>query len=368
VKAPRVLVSGVVFGQPMGGVQRHNRELLPRATRLLVERGGSLSVLAGARGLRFALPEGIEILPSRVPAGPVLARYALESAGLSRALSRATARRAPFHIVHSAHLPLTRDLAVPLTLTVHDVKDLHRAHTSLPRHLLAEGVLGSALRRAARVFAVSSALRDELLALGGVDPAKVLVLYNAGDHLRPLPRAPGKDAPLVHVGHIEKRKNLRLLVHALALDRDLPRLILAGAPSGREDVELRNLAARLGVSARVEFVGLLNDDELCALLARASCAVFPSMREGFGIPALEAQLAGVPVAVSTSAALREVTGAETPSFSPTDAAECARAIRAALATPSAALASAARRAARFSWDKSAELLVDTWCALSRARR
>jgi hypothetical protein len=59
VSAPRVLVSGVVLGQPMGGVRRHNAELLPRVARLLAERGGSLAVLEGrermgASGVRCA--------------------------------------------------------------------------------------------------------------------------------------------------------------------------------------------------------------------------------------------------------------------------------------------------------------------------
>jgi hypothetical protein len=46
-RAPRVLVAGTVLGQPMGGVRRHNQELLPRVARRLAARGGALAVLAG---------------------------------------------------------------------------------------------------------------------------------------------------------------------------------------------------------------------------------------------------------------------------------------------------------------------------------
>ena len=49
MSAPRVLISGVVLDQPMGGVRRHNAELLPRIADLLEARGGELALLAGRR-------------------------------------------------------------------------------------------------------------------------------------------------------------------------------------------------------------------------------------------------------------------------------------------------------------------------------
>ena len=365
MSAPRVLVSGLVLDQPMGGVQRHNRELLPRAARLLEAEGGSLSLLAPARGLAFELDAPVEVLASRLPSQPALVRAPLERAGLSRTLAAARGHGAPYDVVHTAHLPLPRGLGVPVSLVVHDLKHLASGVVGTARRALADGVVARALREADAVLPVSAALREELLALAPLDPARVDVLPNAADHLVPLPRRPAHDAPLVHVGHVEPRKNLALVVRALARDPGLPRLVLAGAPRGREDVRLRDLALELGVARRVEFVGLLDDAELGQLYAGAACAVFPSLREGFGIPALEARAAGVPVAVSTSAALREVAGLDAPSFAPDDPDACARAIRAALATPPEALAAARERAAAFTWDASAARLVARWRALAQ---
>lgn len=367
MKPLRVLVSGLVLDQPMGGVQRHNRELLPRAARLLAAEGGRLALLAPARGLAFAFDAPVEVLPSRLPSQPALVRASLESTGLARALAQARARGEPFDVVHTAHLPLPRGLGVPVSLLVHDLKHQTGSLVGPARRALGDGVVARALREAAAVLAVSDALRAELAALGALDPARVEVLPNAADHLRPLPRRAAADAPLVHVGHIEPRKNLGLLVRALAVDPGLPRLLLAGAPRGAEDVRLRDLAAELGVAARLEFAGLLDDRELCELYAGAACAVFPSLREGFGIPALEAQLALVPVAVSTSSALREVAGPDAPSFAPDDPAGCARAIRAALACTPERLEAARARAATFTWDASAERLVRRWRALVGVR-
>jgi len=366
VSAPRVLLSGLALAQPMGGVVRHAREILPRAARLLAARGGGLAVLEGRGGLPLELPAGVERLRSSVPPGSALARASLETPRLRRALAEAQARGAPFDLVHTAHLPAPGELQVPLALLLHDLKALHSSHERRARRLVARGVVLRALRRAELVLAVSEALRREVLELGAVPPERVRVVPNAADHLTPLERAPAADAPLVHVGHIERRKNLALLLHALAHDPALPRLVLAGAPKADEDVRLRDLAARLGVSARVEFVGLLDDAGLARLYARAACAVFPSWREGFGIPALEARLAGVPVAVSRSSALLEVAGAATPSFEADDPPGCAAAIRAALDTPRAALERAAEHARRYRWDDSAARLVEAWTDAARA--
>jgi glycosyltransferase involved in cell wall biosynthesis len=362
VNAPRVLLSGLALAQPMGGVVRHAREILPRAARQLAERGGSLAILEGRGGLPFAESEMIERLACPIPAGPVLVRASLESGWLHRMLARASAEGRAFDLVHTAHLPVPRALPLPYVLLLHDLKVLHAPEIPLARRLVGAGVVGRAVRNAAMVIAVSEALRAEVLELPGTEAERVRVVPNAADHLQFLERASIPNAPLVHVGHVERRKNLELLVRALAHDRSLPRLVLAGAPKRSEDVRLRDLAARLGVSARVEFLGLVDDVALARLYARAACAVFPSWREGFGIPALEARAAGVPVAISNSPALLEVTGSGTPTFAPDDPAACAAAVRAAIATPASDLAAATARARAYHWDDSAARLVDAWCA------
>jgi glycosyltransferase involved in cell wall biosynthesis len=257
--------------------------------------------------------------------------------------------------VHTAHLPAPGRLKTPFTITIHDLRHLDPALASLGKRTAARTLIARAVRHAARVITVSETIRSELIERFRADPARVTLVPNAADHFQPLPREPGRDAAILYVGHLEKRKNVDVLLRALALDAELPALVLEG-----EEVRLRSLARELGVGARVTFLGAFDERDLPRLYARAACAAMPSRIEGFGIPALEAQRAGVPLAISRRPALLEVAGSETPAFAPDDAAEAARAIRAALATPKAALERAAARAARFSWEASAKALVEAW--------
>jgi len=360
VSAPRVLLSGVVLGQPMGGVLRHNLELLPRAARLLAAGGGALHVLAGREPPPAALAAalGAALLPSDVPARPPPLRWLAEGRALAAAIARAREAGTPYDLVHTAHLPVPPRLPLPFVLTVHDLRRLELPDVPRLERAAARVALSAAIRGAARVVTVSETVRAALAARFGVD--RLSVVPNAADHLPIAPRRPTADAPLLHVGHLEPRKNLELLLRALALDPALPPLELVGAAKGDARERLADLARRLGVAARVRFAGALPDAELPAAYARAACAVLPSRLEGFGIPALEAQRAGVPLAIADLPALIEVAGAEVPRFDPADPAACARAIRSALATPAEALRASAERAGRFSWDRSAHAWVEAW--------
>jgi len=274
----------------------------------------------------------------------------------------ASAAGEPFDLVHTAHLPAPRLGRTRYTLTVHDLRHLAGGRAAVARRALAAAACARAIRGAAATIAVSESVRGAILERFGVDPARVRVVPNAADHLGLRPRAAGPDAPILCVGHLEPRKNVELLLRALAADAGLPDLALAGAGKGEEGARLRSLARRLGVDSRTRFLGAPSDEELAELYASAACVALPSRIEGFGIPAIEAQRARVPLAVARTAALVEVAGDETPSFSPDDPAECARAIRRAIGAPAAAIERAAANAARFSWDASARALVEAWTA------
>jgi glycosyltransferase involved in cell wall biosynthesis len=361
-RAPRVLVSGVLLGQPMGGVRRHNAELLARAARLLAERGGALALLEGRAGIPLELPPEVERLSSAVPAAPAWRRFLAERRALRRTLAEARRRGRPFDLVHLAHLPVPDLAPVPVTLTLHGLRWLALPDVPPLRRALARRALASAGRRAAAVIAVSAAV-----ARGAAElvRARIEVLPNGSAHLPLLPWRAGRGAPLLAVGHLEPAKNLGLLLRALAVDPGLPELVLAGASKRGEEPRLRRAAAELGVAARVRFLGLVDEARLAELYAGAAAVVVPSLHEGFGLTVVEALRAGAPLAVADAGALPEVAGPGVPRFDPRDPTAAARAIRAALSTPPAELAARAERVVqRFDWDTSARGLVDLWSELS----
>lgn len=363
MRAPRVLLSGIVLAQPMGGVIRHNAELLPRVARLLEEAGGELVLLEGSGGLAFDLPERVRRIRSQVPSGGPLRRAPLESRALLGALAEAQAEGRPFDLWHTGHLPAPRS-QTPFTLTLHDLRDLELTHTPFSRRLLARSVIGGAVERARLVFTVSSAVKDDIEARWPSACGRVRVIPNGVDHFTPAARRTAPGAHLVHVGHLEARKNLAVALDALASDEQLPDLDLWGAPKGVHAEELRAHAGAAGVEHRVHFRGPFQDDQLPTILADAAAVVLPSRLEGFGIVALEALRARAPLAMARGAALEEVVGQAALLFDPDDVEGCAGAIRAALARTPEELERGARHAEKYTWDSSARVWFEAWVAAS----
>ncbi|MDG1050463.1 MAG: glycosyltransferase family 1 protein [Planctomycetota bacterium] len=325
-RAPRVLVSGTCLGQPAGGVRRHNAELLPRVERLLREGGGSLTVMEGRTPVAWSLPSAIDRVQSDVPYQPVLHRAALESRALKRCLARAVQSGAPFDLVHTGHLPAPRRLPVPFTLTVHDLRSLDFGGVSLARRFLGRRVLRDAFSRARRVLYVSEAMRARIVEEFPETTPKLDLIGNGEDHLTRLPRAPSASPFMLHVGHVEPRKNLSLIIEAMDRFPALPRLVLAGAGKGDAIPRLIAAAGHRGLSAKIELLGTVSDETLARLYSTAACAVFPSVIEGFGIGPAEALRAGCPVAASAIPAHLEVSGSGAALFSPSSPDDFARAV------------------------------------------
>lgn len=364
LRGARFLVSGVVLGQPLGGVHRHNAQLLPRVAELLREQGASLTILEGETPIEFELPDFVERIACEVPAGPPLTRALAEGPAVRRALEQARRSGAPYTAFHSAHFPVPRGLAVPTTVTLHDLRRLARPNPI--SRVTARFTLKRALQAAKLVFCVTEAVQRELANELDIREQKIRVLENAGDHWHPAPRAAKPSGGLLSVGHMEPRKNLELLLRALARDPELPPLTLAGAPKDDEEERLRHLAGELALGDRVRFEVAVDDERLRELYANAECAVLPSRIEGFGIGVLEAQRSSVPLAISDIPAHREVAGQGVPHFEPDDVDQCVRGIRSALETSDAQLAVQRANAERYSWQRTAETWVAAWSELTDA--
>ncbi|MEO0650985.1 MAG: glycosyltransferase family 1 protein [Planctomycetota bacterium] len=358
-RAPRVCLIGTVLDQPLGGVRRHNAELIARVAPRLVEAGGSLTVLSGRGGLALELPPRVAEIKTRVPSAPVRARAWSEPRALAAALDAARRAGLPFDVVHTAHLQVPGERALggtPLVTLLHDLRQLDPLRVGRLRALAGHRLYARAAAGSTRLATVSEQVRATLERRYPAARGKTVVIPNAADHLaRPsaLPPPVRGLAPgyLLHVGHLEARKNLGLLLEALALDVELPDLVLAG--TGHAAARLEAKARTLGVSERLHLLGRVDDASLPALYLHAACVVVPSHLEGFGLAAEEARQLGVRLAVADRGALPEVAGETAPRFDPHDARGAADAIRRALAGPEPSPSGR-------SWAASAERLLKLW--------
>ena len=254
--------------------------------------------------------------------------------------------------------------------TIHDlIYKLHpEAHFGV-RSLGMRVLVPLAARRSHRLITGSKSARDDVVRYLKVDPARIdVVPHGLGAPPRPEIALPEHelrkrhrlgDRPLVLCLSAKRpHKNLVALLGALALipSERRPVALIAGYRTPHE-AELQALALELGVEEDVRFVGWVPDDELEGLYAMATCLVFPSFHEGFGLPVLEAMARGVPVACSARSSLPEIAEGAALLFDPDDHAAVAASIERLLGDDGERerLRAAGReRAGRFTWEAAAE--------------
>jgi glycosyltransferase involved in cell wall biosynthesis len=203
---------------------------------------------------------------------------------------------------------------VPVTVTLRGMLPL------LVPFRLRRPQLRFALRRAARIIAVSESLKRDAVALG-IDPERVRVIANGidADLFRPLDRSEarrriglGKYGPLlVSVGTLAPRKGFHLVIEAVAkLKQRWPTLrfaVIGGdGAEGAMEAELRQLAARLKVESQVIFAGPRRRDELAAWYSAADLFVLATAHEGCPNVVLEALACGTPVAATPVGSIPEL--------------------------------------------------------------
>lgn len=193
---------------------------------------------------------------------------------------------------------------VPLVITTHgtDVEMLRRNGWTKP---LAGWVFG----RARVVTCGSNYLRDRLVALGVVDPARVSVIPMPVNALFETVAVEGNDArhDLLTVARLTEQKSLDTLINAVGLLRDracAPRLTIIGDGPARGRLEQQ--VRELGLANSVEFLGERTQQELAPYYARCAAFVLPSVREGMGLVLAEALLCGAPVIAADSGGVTDI--------------------------------------------------------------
>jgi glycosyltransferase involved in cell wall biosynthesis len=256
-----------------------------------------------------------------------------------RALGRLGAALA--HFQHA--LPVA--CPCPAVVTVHDLSfERDPSVMGLRHRLIFRVVVPRAVRRAARVVAVSERTKQDLVDLYGVDPARIAVTPHGVDPAFSPGDASG-DSYLLFVGAVQRRKDPLAAAEAAA---ELGMRLVVVGPS--RDAGLVEALERRGADVR----GYVPKSELADLYRGAAALVLPSRYEGFGLPVVEAMASGTPVVAAPDAALREIAGDAAVFAEP---AELAGGIRRALAERDQLVAAGLRRAAQFSWDETARRTI-----------
>jgi L-malate glycosyltransferase len=151
-------------------------------------------------------------------------------------------------------------------------------------------------RLSSNIVAVSNLTKRDLISI--THCAKITVIPNGIDFKHISAIQPSEiSSDIIFSGRLIKEKNVDLLIKALALIRnEIPgiRCIIAG--DGPEKGLLQNIAKKFNLERNIKFIGFLeNHDELIAILKSSQVCASPSIREGFGIAALEAMACGLPI-------------------------------------------------------------------------
>ena len=251
-----------------------------------------------------------------------------------------------------------------LIVTLHDLAFLHD-----PTQFTKHGVrvfrrsLKEIRRRADLVLCCSQATMDDCV-VAGIDADRLRLVPLGVEterasaeeivRVRQLYRLP--DEYLLFVGTVEPRKNLRGLVAALRHLPDAPQLVVAGADGWGDS----------GVTEAdgVRFLGFVPGEDLAGLYGGAIVFCYPSEREGYGLPVLEAMAQGTPVVTSRGTATEETAGNAAVLVDPMDPADIARGIEEATRRRKELSAKGLARAQRRSWASSASLTAAAYRELA----
>lgn len=279
-------------------------------------------------------------------------------------------------VFHSSDQFFYRPPGAAAVLTIHDLSTLDHPELHIAGNTAMHDAKNHfAVEHADQLIAVSQATRDALVRHLGVPAERVSVVYEAaGDEFQPL--TPDQAAPtlaryllqygsyMLSLGTLEPRKNYPRLIAAHAQLRvahpDIPPLVIAG---GRGWLYQEIESAVELHAPHVRLLGRVPDADLPALLSGATLFIYPSLYEGFGLPALEALACGTPVVVSNTTALPEVVGEAGVYCAPEDSRSIAAAMLQVLQND--ALSARLRlegpvRAARFSWRRMARETLDVY--------
>lgn len=252
-----------------------------------------------------------------------------------------------------------------LLVTVHDL-----FHLAMPQYVhgfhkkaYAKYMFHKVAQKAAAVICVSNFTKHELCKYTDISPEKLHVIYNGIDdfwfhpdlNAKPIYAKPY----ILYVGNVKPHKNLKNLILAFSLIKDeIPHdLLIVGKKEGfiTGDSEVIRLAEQLG--NRVQFTGFVSNETLRQYYHDADMFVFPSLYEGFGLPPLEAMVAGCSrILCSNISVIREICQDNVLYFDPLNIKDIAQKL--VTVTKENVVNRIGLRLKKFSWDSSVNKMYE----------
>jgi glycosyltransferase involved in cell wall biosynthesis len=359
--------------------QRRLRVVIPMLTYVPGGMGGSETYAQGLVAALTGTPDlDLTVLVSRDAVGSFPAavervdRWVTGGSSTSSRLRSLVQGCVPTRTVHRSlrnadvvHFPFT--VPIPPTSRPRVVTLLDVQHRDLPEMFSASerfyraATYDRAARRAGSVLTISEFSKGRIVDRLGIDPERVVVAPLGVDATAFPAHFGPRDHFVFYPATAWPHKNHARLfeaMHRVRTSHPGLKLVLTG---GRRS-ELGTLPDW------VEHRGFVNRDALVDLYRRASCMVFPSLYEGFGLPALEAMASGCPVAAARAGSLPEVCGEAAIYFDPSSVDDTVRGIANALQSRDRLVSLGLERVRDFTWRACADVHRDLYQAAGRHRR
>ena len=280
-------------------------------------------------------------------------------------------RKNPVDILHVQYF-VSPFCKCPVVVTVHDISFAVRPEYFTRKDRLLLGMLvPKGLRRADRVITDTQYSKQDLVRVYDIDPERIEVIPLAADpRYRVLDRDQCQatvskrhdfsEPFILYVGTLQPRKNVAVLIEAYAMFRRRSgfkhKLLLVGKPKYKYESVFEAIR-KSGYEDDIIFAGFVPDEDVPVYYNAADIFVFPSLYEGFGLPLLEAMACATPLISSTSSCLPEVAGEAALLADPEDPEQFAEHLENILSDETLAKEmreKGLRRAAEFSWDRTAQ--------------
>ncbi len=229
--------------------------------------------------------------------------------------------------------------------------------------------LSPALKKSRAIIAISESTKNDLIKYYPFTKSKITVAYLAGNGFPDVASESEQQAVLLKyklptkflffIGTFEPRKNIVRIIEAFArvqgeIGADL---VLAGK-KGWQWEEIFEKIKHLKLESKVRYLDYVDSKDLPLLYQLADLLVFPSLYEGFGLPVLEAMQVGCPVLTSNVSSLPEVAGQAAVLVNPRSISEIANGIKEALRRREELINLGIVQAEKFSWKKTAEIILE----------